>query len=230
MFGFHAVPTGGVVRPLSGDLKSASAELVDTLATLAVAELFLVRDEADAGLSDTLGALSEVEGFPPIGSFAAESSMEESAVGGVKGKRSLDEILEEVKKIPLKVTNVGGSTAGAGSGDFHQFRKYRNAEARRLGKMEAEHREQLRQEGFLNRKKEMEKEAEERTAKLAAKRKKRKMKKKNKGKKKAEEDSDSDEDSESNEDESSSKAVAKESESRKSTSRSPSPKKQKIDL
>eukprot|EP00475_Leptophrys_vorax_P016253 TRINITY_DN2270_c0_g1_i1.p5 TRINITY_DN2270_c0_g1~~TRINITY_DN2270_c0_g1_i1.p5 ORF type:complete len:102 (-),score=26.72 TRINITY_DN2270_c0_g1_i1:1741-2046(-) len=83
-------------------------------------------------------------------------------LSGVKRKQNLDEILENIKKMPLKVTNVGGATAGSGSGDFHQYRQYRNAENRRIYKMEQEQREQFRQEEFMNKRKQLQEKAEQR--------------------------------------------------------------------
>ena len=41
-----------------------------------------------------------------------------------------------------KVENVHGSTAGAGSGDFHQYRQMRRKERYRLIKMEVEARKE----------------------------------------------------------------------------------------
>eukprot|EP00467_Chlorarachnion_reptans_P013999 CAMPEP_0114507658 /NCGR_PEP_ID=MMETSP0109-20121206/12137_1 /TAXON_ID=29199 /ORGANISM="Chlorarachnion reptans, Strain CCCM449" /LENGTH=213 /DNA_ID=CAMNT_0001686445 /DNA_START=42 /DNA_END=679 /DNA_ORIENTATION=+ len=74
----------------------------------------------------------------------------------------------------LKVREVSGSTAGAGSGDFHVYRGSRRREQFRVAKIlaEAEQKEQF--EAFLKRKEQAHLEQVARTAKKASKRKRRK--------------------------------------------------------
>jgi hypothetical protein len=126
--------------------------------------------------------------------------------GGGKGRRgergprvgvdpfaSLDDVLRQTKDGPLVVQQVSGSTAGSGSGDFHQYRMARRTERNRLSAMEREFRIVCALRSFfpffllltliaaLQQTKEKEEyeakraeamaEAEARTAKLAAKRK-----------------------------------------------------------
>jgi hypothetical protein len=69
-----------------------------------------------------------------------------------------------------KVENVSGSTAGAGSGDFHTYRKFRRVEAARVEEMSRRHDESLAEFAFRERQANFAAEAELRTARNAARR------------------------------------------------------------
>lgn len=69
-----------------------------------------------------------------------------------------------------KVENVSGSTAGAGSGDFHTYRKFRRVEAARVEEMSRRHDESLAEFAFRERQANFAAEAEFRTARNAARR------------------------------------------------------------
>lgn len=72
--------------------------------------------------------------------------------------------------VPLKAENTSGSTAGAGSGDFHQYRQARRRERIRLQAMHAEDQANEEQAAFEARQAERERIEEERTAKKRNKR------------------------------------------------------------
>lgn len=82
--------------------------------------------------------------------------------------------LTNFEKNPLKVSNVQGSTAGAGSGEFHKYRKMRGRETARLARMDQEVREVEEKERFLAERKAVEDELALKTEKRAAKRRRKK--------------------------------------------------------
>ncbi|CDW73592.1 map kinase [Stylonychia lemnae] len=91
--------------------------------------------------------------------------------------RSQNKFLPNQVVFVEKVDNVHGSTAGAGSGDFHQYRQLRRKERYRLIKMEAEHRQQKEKEDYANKRQGMNLECDVKTQKKSLKRKLKKEKK-----------------------------------------------------
>eukprot|EP00850_Spirogloea_muscicola_P016177 SM000129S26164 [mRNA] locus=s129:317771:318783:- [translate_table: standard] len=89
----------------------------------------------------------------------------------VKLRRITDEV-------PTRVQNTSGSSAGSGSGDFHQYRQMRRHEQDRLMRMEVDYQRRKEAADFEARREEMLRATEERTAKRRAKRLKKKAKKK----------------------------------------------------
>lgn len=83
---------------------------------------------------------------------------------------------------PEVVTNVQGSSAGAGSGEFHVYKASRRREYERLRGMDDELRREKEQEAFDKEKAERERRDEERTRKNREKREKMKARKAKKGK------------------------------------------------
>ncbi|KAH9602351.1 hypothetical protein KSS87_021468 [Heliosperma pusillum] len=91
----------------------------------------------------------------------------------VKLRRILD-------NVPVRVSNTSGSSAGSGSGDFHQYRQMRRKEQDRLSRMEADYQRRKEVAEFEIRREYRLKATEERTAKKRAKRQKKKQRKKEK--------------------------------------------------
>ncbi|KAG6541795.1 hypothetical protein Mapa_016808 [Marchantia paleacea] len=94
---------------------------------------------------------------------------------GVVADRKDDEDLEEKlrrisEQVPVRISNTSGSSAGSGSGDFHQYRQMRRREQDRLSRMELDYIKRKEETEFLARRDERIRAAEERTAKKRARR------------------------------------------------------------
>lgn len=85
-----------------------------------------------------------------------------------------------IDHVPVRVSNTSGSSAGSGSGDFHQYRQMRRKEQDRLARMDVDYEKRKELAEFNARREERIKAAEERTAKKRAKRQKKKDKKRQK--------------------------------------------------
>ncbi|RDX77453.1 PRKR-interacting protein 1 [Mucuna pruriens] len=85
-----------------------------------------------------------------------------------------------IDNVPVRVSNTSGSSAGSGSGDFHQYRQMRRKEQDRLARMEVDYQRRKELAEFSLRREERIKASEERTAKKRAKRQKKKQRKKEK--------------------------------------------------
>ncbi|KAF5814078.1 putative PRKR-interacting protein [Helianthus annuus] len=82
--------------------------------------------------------------------------------------------------VPVRVNNTSGSSAGSGSGDFHQYRQMRRKEQDRLARMDVDFQKRKQVAEFNKRREERLKATEERTAKKRLKRQKKKQKKQEK--------------------------------------------------
>ncbi|XP_010530734.1 PREDICTED: PRKR-interacting protein 1-like [Tarenaya hassleriana] len=116
------------------------------------------------------GSTAIVEYTPPV-------LQEEEEDLEVKLRRILE-------NVPIRVSNTSGSSAGSGSGDFHQYRQMRRREQDRLARMEVDYQKRKQLAEFSMRREEKLKTAEEKTAKKRLKRQKKKQRKKEKKKSK----------------------------------------------
>ncbi|XP_028781168.1 PRKR-interacting protein 1-like [Neltuma alba] len=105
--------------------------------------------------------------YTPVGFKEEEEDLE------VKLRRIID-------NVPVRVSNTSGSSAGSGSGDFHQYRQMRRKEQDRLARMEVDYQKRKELAEFTMRREERLKAAEERTAKKRLKRQKKRQRKKEK--------------------------------------------------
>ncbi|KAF8404953.1 hypothetical protein HHK36_009848 [Tetracentron sinense] len=147
--------------------------------------------------------------LPPLRPVAISNAIVEY----IKADPKEDEEDLEVKlrriidNVPVRVSNTSGSSAGSGSGDFHQYRQMRRKEQDRLARMDVDYQKRKEIAEFNMRMEERTKAAEERTAKKRLKRQKKKHKRKEKrsklnsgGEPQKEESSNEDEDSDNAED------------------------------
>jgi hypothetical protein len=116
---------------------------------------------------------------------------------------------KDINKAPEFNHNIMGSSAGAGSGEFHLYRKMRRKEMERQQVLQFRKHRDDANDAFQEKIKDNEEEADERTAKKRAKRQKTKQKKKQMKKKGAQKkESESEESSEEDEEEKTEEAVA----------------------
>ncbi|AEC06380.1 hypothetical protein AtNW77_Chr2g0232581 [Arabidopsis thaliana] len=142
----------------SGKPKQGDTRLVVAATT---ASALMEAKKADHG-----GSSSIVEYKPPV-MLEDEEDLE------VKLRRILE-------NVPVRVSNTSGSSAGSGSGDFHQYRQMRRREQDRLTRMDIDYNKRLKMAEFTIRREEKQKAAEEKTSKKRLKRQKKKQKKQEK--------------------------------------------------
>ena len=95
----------------------------------------------------------------------------------VKEAEVLEEKLRRIsEEVPTKIGNTSGSTAGAGSGGFHQYRQQKRRDQIRQGLLEADLKRERENAAFDERRGELAKIEEAKTAKRRAKRQKLKAK------------------------------------------------------
>ncbi|CAH8288485.1 unnamed protein product [Eruca vesicaria subsp. sativa] len=123
----------------------------------------------EAKKADNGGSTSIVEFKPPV-MLEDEEDLE------IKLRRILE-------NVPVRVSNTSGSSAGSGSGDFHQYRQMRRREQDRLTRMDIDYNKRLKMAEFTTRREEKLKAAEEKTSKKRLKRQKKKQRKQEKKRK-----------------------------------------------
>ncbi|XP_072969915.1 uncharacterized protein [Typha angustifolia] len=113
-----------------------------------------------------------------------ELAVVEGGKSGVVLREDEEELEVKLRRImenvPVRVSNTSGSSAGSGSGDFHQYRQMRRKEQDRITRMDKDYQRRKEIAEFTMRREERLKAAEERTAKKRLKRQKKKQRKKEK--------------------------------------------------
>nr|ACU23322.1 unknown [Glycine max] len=119
---------------------------------------------------------------PPLPPVAATNAIVEYTPVSLKeDEEDLEIKLRRIiDNVPVRVSNTSGSSAGSGSGDFHQYRQMGRKEQDRLARMEVDYQKRKEVAEFNLRREERLKAAEERTAKKRARRQKKKQRKKEK--------------------------------------------------
>ncbi|KAI4298506.1 hypothetical protein L6164_032056 [Bauhinia variegata] len=119
---------------------------------------------------------------PPLPPAAASNAIVEYTPVALKEEEEDLEVKLRriIDNVPVRVSNTSGSSAGSGSGDFHQYRQMRRKEQDRVARMEADYQKRKELAEFNMRREERLKAAEERTAKKRLKRQKKKQRKKEK--------------------------------------------------
>eukprot|EP00892_Ulva_mutabilis_P007533 jgi/Ulvmu1/5151/UM021_0168.1 len=100
-----------------------------------------------------------------------EVPLEERLAQAKDHEAKLKHIMES---IPIKIRHLQGSSAGAGSGEFHIYRNARNQEQKRLREMEARWKEEQHKLTEKRKHEDAQRALENKTAKNCAKRRKRK--------------------------------------------------------
>ena len=108
--------------------------------------------------------------------MSAERNKKDSVINASYAKEeSTRPIITKV--IVEKIESLPGSTAGAGSGDFLQYRNLKKKEEARIEQMEIEYRQKLQQDEFERIRNKHIQESQEKTMKKSIKRKKKKERK-----------------------------------------------------
>ncbi|KAK4270821.1 hypothetical protein QN277_019590 [Acacia crassicarpa] len=117
----------------------------------------------------------------PLATVASNALVEYTPPAFKEEEEDLEVKLRRIiDNVPVRVSNTSGSSAGSGSGDFHQYRQMRRKEQDRLARMEVDYQKRKEVAEFNMRREERLKAAEERTEKKRLKRQKKKQRKKEK--------------------------------------------------